>query len=29
MSREICMQFYSVVFALSRKINNQKVCDNN
>jgi len=23
------MQFYSVVFALSRKINNQKVCDNN
>jgi len=25
---EICMQIYSVVFALSRQINNQKVCEN-
>ena len=26
---EICMQIYSVVFALSRQINKQKVCKNN
>jgi len=26
---EICMQIYSVVFALSRKIDKQKVCENN
>ena len=26
---EICMQIYPVVFALSRQINNQKVCENN
>jgi len=26
---EICMQIYSVVFALSRKINKQKVSENN
>jgi len=26
---EICMQIYSVVFALSQKINKQKVCENN
>jgi len=26
---EICLQIYSVVFALSRQINNQKVCENN
>jgi len=26
---EICMQICSVVFALSRYINNQKVCENN
>jgi len=26
---EICMQIYSVVFALSRQINKQKVCENN
>jgi len=25
---EICMQIYSVVFALSRQINKQKVCGN-
>jgi len=25
---EICMQIYSVVFASSRQINNQKVCEN-
>ena len=25
---EICMQIYSVVFALSRQINRQKVCEN-
>jgi len=25
---EICMQIYSVVFALSRQINKQKVCEN-
>jgi len=25
---EICMQIYSVVFALSRQINKQKVCKN-
>ena len=28
MFREICMQFYSVVFALSQQINKQKVCEN-
>jgi len=26
---EICMQIYSVLFALSRQINKQKVCENN
>jgi len=26
---EICMQIYSVVFALSRQINKQKVYENN
>jgi len=26
---EICIQIYSVVFALSRQINKQKVCENN
>jgi len=26
---EICMQIHSVVFALSRQINKQKVCKNN
>jgi len=26
---EICMQIYSVVFALSRQINKQNVCKNN
>jgi len=26
---EICMQIYSVVFALSRQINKHKVCGNN
>jgi len=26
---QICMQIYSVVFALSRQINKQKVCENN
>ena len=26
---EICMQIYSVVFALSRQIDKQKVCENN
>jgi len=26
---EICIQIYSVVFALSRQINTQKVCENN
>jgi len=26
---EICMQIFSVVFALSRQINKQKVCENN
>ena len=26
---EICMQIYSVVFALGRQINKQKVCENN
>jgi len=26
---EICMQIHSVVFALSREINKQKVCENN
>jgi len=26
---EICMQIHSVVFALSRQINKQKVCENN
>jgi len=26
---EICMQIYSLVFALSRQINKQKVCENN
>jgi len=26
---EICMQIYSVVFAVSRQINKQKVCENN
>jgi len=26
---EICMHIYSVVFALSRQINKQKVCENN
>jgi len=26
---EIRMQIYSVVFALSRQINKQKVCENN
>ena len=26
---EICMQIYSVVFALSRQINKQKVSENN
>jgi len=25
---EICMQIYSVVFALRRQINKQKVCEN-
>jgi len=25
---EICMQIYSVLFALSRQINKQKVCEN-
>jgi len=25
---ETCMQIYSMVFALSRKINKQKVCEN-
>jgi len=25
---EICMQIYSVIFALSRQINKQKVCEN-
>jgi len=25
---EICMQIYSMVFALSRQINKQKVCQN-
>jgi len=25
---EICMQIYSMVFALSRQINKQKVCEN-
>jgi len=28
MFHEICMQIYSVVFALSRQINKQKVCEN-
>jgi len=26
---EICMQIHSVVFALRRQINKQKVCENN
>jgi len=26
---ELCIQIYSVVFALSRQINKQKVCENN
>jgi len=26
---EICMQIYSVVFAWSRQIHKQKVCENN
>jgi len=26
---ELCMQIHSVVFALSRQINKQKVCQNN
>ena len=26
---EICMQIYSMVFAISRQINKQKVCENN
>ena len=26
---EICMQIHSVVFALSRQITKQKVCENN
>jgi len=26
---EICMQIHSVLFALSRQINKQKVCENN
>jgi len=26
---EICMQIFSVVFALSRQIDKQKVCENN
>jgi len=26
---EICIQIYSVVFALSQQINKQKVCENN
>jgi len=26
---EICIQHHSVVLALSRQINNQKVCENN
>jgi len=26
---EICLQIYFVVFALSRQINKQKVCENN
>jgi len=26
---EICMQIHSVVFAVSRQINKQKVCENN
>jgi len=26
---EICMQHHSVVFALSRQVNKQKVCENN
>jgi len=26
---EMCMQSHSVVFALSRHINKQKVCENN
>jgi len=26
---EICMQIYSVIFALSQQINKQKVCENN
>jgi len=25
---EICMQIYSMVFAISRQINKQKVCEN-
>jgi len=25
---EICMQIYSVIFALCREINKQKVCEN-
>jgi len=29
MFREICIQIYFVVFALSRQINKQKVCENN
>jgi len=26
---EICMQFHSVVFAISRQINKQKLCESN
>jgi len=26
---EICMQIHSLVFALSRQMNKQKVCENN
>jgi len=26
---EICMQIHSVVFALSRQINKQKICESN
>jgi len=26
---EICIQIYSVVFAISRQITKQKVCENN
>jgi len=29
MFAEICMQIHSVVFALSRQINKQKLCENN